>query len=154
MKKDYVILSPHAALRVNSAKDPYPGKRILRSFRSFRMTKESGLGLVETLLAVAILGTCVVAFAGGLSAGSMASNEQRREVVAQELAQNELEYVKGATFAPGAGTYPSVSCPPGYALNVAVGAVSGADANMQKITVTVLQNGQSVLTLADYKVNR
>lgn len=116
--------------------------------------REAGLGLVETLVAVAILGTCVVAFAGGLSAGSMASNEQRLEVVAQELAQNELEFVKSTPFAPGAGTYPTVATPPGYVLNVAASAVSGGDANIQKITVNVLKDGQSVLTVADYKVNR
>jgi type II secretory pathway pseudopilin PulG len=116
--------------------------------------REVGLGLVETLVAMAILGTCAVAFAAGLSAGSMASNEQRREVVAQELAQNELEFVKSTVFVPGAGTYPTVSTPPGYSINVAVSAVPGADANIQKITVTVIEGGQSLLTLADYKVNR
>jgi len=114
---------------------------------------EAGLGLVETLVAVAILGTCVAAFAAGLSAGSLASGEHRVETVAQSMAQNELELIKRAPFEP-AGTYEATAAPEGYDLELAVEAVPGADADMQKITVTVLRDGKAVLALADYKVNR
>jgi type II secretory pathway pseudopilin PulG len=115
--------------------------------------EEAGLGLVETLVAVAILGTCVAAFAAGLSAGSLASGEHRVETVAQSLAQNELEVIKQAPYAP-AGDYQAIVTPAGYALDIAVEAVPGTDANIQKITVTVLREGTAVLSLADYKVNR
>ena len=118
-----------------------------------RDSRQAGLGLVETLVAVAILGTCVAAFAAGLSAGSLASGEHRVETVAQSLAQNELELIKRAPFDP-AGTYEATAAPEGYDLVIAVEAVPGADADIQKITVTVLRDGEAVLTLADYKVNR
>jgi type II secretory pathway pseudopilin PulG len=121
---------------------------------AFRLKREAGLGLVETLVAVAILGTCVAAFAAGFSTGSLAAGEQRTEAVAQELAQNELEYIKNAAFAPGAGTYPAVAAPPGYTIDVAVATVPGADAGIQKVTVTILRDGEAVLDLTDYKVDR
>ena len=49
---------------------------------------------METLVAVAILGTSVVAFVVALSAGSIAVGEQDEIAVAQGLAQTQLEYTK------------------------------------------------------------
>jgi len=141
----YVILSrPHPLT---------PSPSTERGNRKGVRSHQAGLGLVETLVAVAILGTCVAAFAAGLSAGSLASGEYRVETVAQSLAQNELEHVKRAPFEP-AGTYEASAAPAGYDLDIAVEAVPGADANIQKITVIVLRDGDAILTLADYKVNR
>ena len=115
---------------------------------------QSGLGLVETLVAVAILGTSVVAFVVALSTGSIAVGEQDEEVVVQGLARSQLEYTKSYTYNPGATTYPTITAPTGYSLDVAVSSVPGADTNIQKITVTVSRDGQDVLTVSDYKVNR
>jgi Tfp pilus assembly protein PilV len=115
---------------------------------------QRGLGLVEALVAVAILGTSVVAFVVALSTGMIAIGEQDEQVVAQGLAQTQLEYTKSYAYNPGASTYPVVAAPPGYMVNVGVGPVPDAGPDIQKITVTVLRGGQNVLTLQDYKVNR
>jgi hypothetical protein len=157
-RSSYVILKEVKDLGRGRRLFLFHRRQILRPVRSSGATApgtgQSGLGLVETLVAVAILGTCVVAFAGGLSTGSLAVNEQRVEMTAQALAQDQLEFIKNAVFVPGAGSYPAVPSPSGYAVNVAVTAVPGADANIQKITVIVLRDGAAVLTLADYKVDR
>ena len=79
---------------------------------------------------------------------------QDEEVVAQGLAQSQLEYTKDATYDPGAVTYPAVPAPSGYAINVGVSPVPNTDANIQKITVTVLRDGDGILTVQGYKVNR
>jgi type II secretory pathway pseudopilin PulG len=115
---------------------------------------QKGLGLVETLVSVAILGTAVVAFASGLSAGSIAVRGQDEIAVSQGLAQTQLEYTKSHAFNPGAATYPAVATPPGYSMTVGVSAVPGTDANMQKITVTVSLDGAAMVTVTGYKVNR
>ena len=119
-----------------------------------RTQGQRGLGLVETLVAVAVLGTSVVAFVVALSAGSIAVGEQDEEVVAQGLARSQIEYTKGYPYDPGATTYPAIAVPAGYSLSVAVSSVPGTDADIQKITVVVLREGQEVLTAADYKGNR
>jgi len=67
---------------------------------------QRGIGLVETLVAVAVLGTAVVAFAVALSAGSIAVGDHDGEAVAQGLAQSQLEYTKSYAYSPGATTYP------------------------------------------------
>jgi type II secretory pathway pseudopilin PulG len=115
---------------------------------------QKGLGLVETLVAVAILGTSVVAFSAGLSAGSIAVREQDEIAVTQGLAQTQLEYTKSYAYNPGAVTYPAVAAPTGYTIAVGVSAVPGADANMQKITVTIAREGMAIETITGYKVNR
>ncbi len=55
------------------------------------MRSQMGISLVETLAAVAILGTSVVAFVVSLSAGSLTANELNKETVAQSLAQTQME---------------------------------------------------------------
>jgi type II secretory pathway pseudopilin PulG len=112
------------------------------------------LGLVETLVAVAILGTSVVAFVTALSAGSIAVGEHDSEALAQGLAQSQLEYTKSYTYDPGATTYPLVAVPEGYILSVGVSDVPNTDTDIQKITVTVNHDGEEIIQVEDYKVNR
>jgi type II secretory pathway pseudopilin PulG len=112
---------------------------------------QKGLGLVETLVAVAILGTSVIAFATGLSAGSISVREQDEISVTQGLAQTQLEYTKSYPYNQGAVTYPAVAAPPGYSLSIGVSAVPGTDTNIQKITVTVSREGRDVLAVEGYK---
>jgi type II secretory pathway pseudopilin PulG len=131
-------------------------KEILRRLLSVIPTqRQQGFGLAETLVAVAVLGTSVVAFVVALSTGSLTVNEQDTETRAQCLAQSQMEYIKGYPYAPGASTYPAaLAAPADYSVSVNVSSVPGADANVQKITVSVLRGSQNVFTVSDYKVNR
>jgi prepilin-type N-terminal cleavage/methylation domain-containing protein len=115
---------------------------------------QKGFGLVETLVAVAILGTSVAAFISGLSAGSIAVRGQDVTAVSQGLAQTQMEYTKSYAYNPSAVTYPAVTAPTGYSISVSVSAVPSADTNIQKITVTVSRTGETPVTVAGYKVNR
>jgi hypothetical protein len=112
------------------------------------------MGLVETLAAIAILGTAVVAFTTGLGAGSIAVGEHDGIATAQGLAQSQVEYTKSYPYSPGAATYPLLAAPDGYSLDVSVGAAPGGDADIQKITVTVSRGGEEIIQIEDYKVNR
>ena len=129
---------------------------------------QRGLGLVESLIAVAILGIAVVAFVMALSTGTVAVGECNQQVVAQSLARTQLEYTKSYLYDPQATTYPYVytydetynpspiTLPEGYAIDVEVEAIlePATDANIQKITVTISRGGEDILTIEDYKVNR
>jgi type II secretory pathway pseudopilin PulG len=119
-----------------------------------QLNSQKGIGLVETLVAVAILGTAVVAFIVALSAGSLTVNEQNKETVAQGLAQTQMEYTKHEIYNPGAATYPVLAVPDTYSVSVGVLAVPGANTNIQKITVTVLKDGANIFSISDYKVKR
>ncbi len=115
---------------------------------------ERGFGLVETLVAVAILGVAVVALVLGLSTGSITVREGNQELVAQSLAQTQLEYVKNYPYDPAATTYPTVNTPEGYSIGVEAGSIPDADTDIQRIMVTISRDGEAILTVEDYKVNR
>ena len=119
-----------------------------------RMRSQRGLGLVETLIAVAILGVSVVSFVTALSAGSLAAGKQDEEMVAQNLAQSQLEYVKSYTYDPGAVSYPLLAAPDGYAISVNVTAIPSTDTDIQRVSVTIWRENENILTVDDYKVNR
>ena len=119
-----------------------------------RLRDQAGLSLAETLVAVAILGTSVVAFVVALSAGSIAVGEQGEEVVAQGLVQTQLEYTKSYAYDSEATTYPMVDAPESYAISVDVDSVPDTDTDIQKITVTVSRDSENLITVEDYKVNR
>jgi prepilin-type N-terminal cleavage/methylation domain-containing protein len=116
-------------------------------------SSQKGFGLVETLVAVAILGTAIVTFIVALSTGAISVGENDQETVAQRLAQSQIEYTKNLAYS-STGIYATITAPTGYSLTVTSTSVAGTDTNIQKITVTVLHNSNSVLVVSDYKVNR
>ena len=115
---------------------------------------ERGVALVESLIAVAILGTTVVTLIIALATGSIAIRETDQEVVAQSLARTQLEYIKGYAYDPDATTYPTVSAPTGYTISVGVSSIPDTNSNIQKISANISREGGLILTIEDYKVNR
>ncbi|MCX8126000.1 MAG: hypothetical protein N3E40_02490 [Dehalococcoidia bacterium] len=117
---------------------------------------ELGLGLVDTLVSVFVLGVIAVAFTMALSTGTTGTAETERQGIAWTIAMSQLEYVKGLAYVPGSGSYPSISVPPGRTVTAVRSAIAEAYGNpdIQKITVTVTHGGATVLTVEDYKVNR
>ena len=113
---------------------------------------ETGLGLVQSLAAVAILGVAVVAFVAALSTGSIAVREGDQEAMAQSLVRTQLEYIKNYPYAT---TYPKVAEPEGYDISIEVSSLPDTDTDIQKVTVTISRDdGEEILTVEDYKVNR
>jgi type II secretory pathway pseudopilin PulG len=133
-----------------------------------RFQDEAGIGLVESLAAVALLGIAGTAFVLSLSTGAIAVRENDQEVVAQSLARAQLEYIKNYPYNPGATTYPYVdsydetynpspiTLPEGYGIGVVVSPIpeAGGDTDIQKIAVTISREGVDLLTVAGYKVKR
>ena len=120
---------------------------------------QRGVGLVESLVAVAILGITVVAFMMALSSGAVAVREGNQQVVAQSLARTQLEYIKNYPYESGVDTYPTdptMDMPGGYTIFVNVYSIPEADddTDIQKITVTISIGDENILTVEDYKVDR
>jgi type II secretory pathway pseudopilin PulG len=115
---------------------------------------ERGITLVESLIAVAVLGGGILTLVLCMSSGALAVNENDRQSVAQGLVRAQLEHTKSYAYDSGASTYPTVSPPSGYSVSVNVTAVPGADSDIQKITATVTYGGAAIMAAEDYKVNR
>ena len=123
---------------------------------------ETGFGLVDAVIAVAVAGTTVVTFVAALSTGSLAVNELDEQTVVQRLAVSQLEDIKAQNYILTAdydsgdplASYPLVDTPSGYHISMEVSAIPEADTAIQKVTVTVSRNGEGIFTVANYKVNR
>jgi hypothetical protein len=115
---------------------------------------EGGLALVEALVAIAILGGGVLTMVLAMSGGALAVRENDCEVVAQGLARTQLEYIKSCPYDPEAASYPAVAAPPGYGITVTVTSVPGAGDGIQKVAADITLDGDVIMTVADYKVDR
>jgi len=119
---------------------------------------QEGFGLVEVLVAVAILGMTLVALLAALSTGSIGVASKDEQVTAANLARSQLEYTRSQPYAE---LYETVTPLAGYTVSVQADSVPeatsvpGADpSTIQKITVTVTRDGETLLTVEDFKVDR
>ena len=133
---------------------------------------EGGLTLVEVLIALGILAAVAVVFLIGMTTSSKAIMVSQESVAAESLAKSEMEYVKSVAYQDAPWSYEIPSSPPSwspahsmpdgyaqYAIQVSAEQMEvnpenppGEDDGIQKITVTVLRNGEAVFTLVGYKV--
>ena len=124
---------------------------------------ERGMTLIETLVAVAILGAVGVVFLSGLAVSSKAVMVSQERVAAESLAKSQMEYVKSSTYdtssSPDYSLDPNLPIPAGYGIEVDVEFLDPAgdgpgDDGLQEITVTVDREGDTAFTLTAYKVDR
>lgn len=123
--------------------------------RRIAVSDERGVGLVESLIAVAIVGIALTALVATLSTGSIAVQRTDKRVTAENLTRAQLEYTKGQTYRVAPASYDIMTpLPAGYSMSAEASSISGADADIQKITVTVSYNGNTVLVMEDFKTDR
>ena len=119
-----------------------------------RLRSERGVTLVESLVAVAILGSALVVFLGGMSTGLVSTAQSDRLSSAHELARSQLEFTKGDVYSASPHSYATVTTPPGYGVTAVASAISGGDASIELVTVQVTKDSVVVYSLEGYKVNR
>ena len=129
--------------------------RILRIFTS----RESGVTLIEAVVALAILGTIGVTFLSGLATTSKAAFIADEQATAESLAQSQMEWVKNAGYSYNATAYSSAPIPSSkdyinYSVTIAAESLHNPDGGIQKITVTVKRSDEGVIKLEGYKVDR
>lgn len=115
---------------------------------------QDGVGLVETLVAVAILGVTLVTLLAAISTGSIGVATTEERVTAENLARSQLEYTKSQAYLTAPASYATVTPPAGYTVSAEATSIPEGDISVQKITVTVARDGDTLLTVEDYKVDR
>jgi Tfp pilus assembly protein PilV len=129
--------------------------KLRRLPRRAALSGEHGIGLVEALISVAILGLALTALLSAVSTGSMAVSRTDERVTAENLARSQLEYTKSQPYQALPVSYVTVTpSPDDYGVTVAAEPVPGGDDSIEKITVTVTRNGEDLLVVEDYKVER
>jgi len=138
-----------------------PKSRVLRKF----LADQQGATLVEELTTVAIIGIGIVVLVAMITTGVVGVRLVDDKVVAESLARSQLELIKDAAYQPnpGASPYPTVTPVSGYTVSVEIqywNATSSSftttlrNDGMQKTTVTVTSNGETLAQTAAFKVNR
>ena len=148
--------------------------RIFTSAKKFNIFggNEAGVSLIEAVIALALLGLIAASFLGGLATGSKGTVTADEQATAESLVRSEMEYVKSQAYidysANPHDVYSDVAPPTDYSINLTAepfdqatgiaygqtGGIYDQDDGIQKITVTAKRNGNSLLTIADYKVDR
>ncbi len=127
--------------------------------KNILMGRYSGITLAETLVALAILATIALVFLGGIFGTTKAAQITDTQTTAESIAQSQMESVQNATYVMDATDYAPAALPQGveyanYSVDIAAAALHHPDDYIQKITVTVFQNGKQAAKLEGYKVSR
>lgn len=121
------------------------------------MKSEKGISLIETIIAVAILGIISAAFLGALATTSTARATNEERTSAKIMAETIMENIKSDNFTT---TYDiddvwpeeaSVKFP-GYTPSLVI--TNERNNNIQKIAITIRHKNHDVLSLESYKVDR
>jgi len=128
---------------------------------------EAGVSFIETLIALALLGIITGPFLSGLATASKASLIGDERTTAESLARSQIECIKGQSYIdyadPGHEEYELITTTADYSVEVIVEPIdpdtgqslpSGQDDGLQKITVTIMHDSKSVITIESYKVCR
>lgn len=136
----------------------------MRRFYSIRRLSrfihgESGITLLETVIAVAILGTTAAAFLSGVAHSSKGVYTADVQATAESLARSQMEWAKNASYSYNATSYSTTPIPTtedyiNYSANITTESLHEPDDGIQKITVTITCSGETVYTLEGYKVDR
>lgn len=121
--------------------------------------RESGITLIETVVALAILGTIGVIFLSGLTTTSKAAFIFDEQATAESLARSQMEWAQNADYVYDATQYSLTPIPSGkdyinYSATITAESLNNPDDGIQKITVTVKRFNETVIKLQSYKVDR
>jgi Tfp pilus assembly protein PilV len=117
-----------------------------------QMKNERGASLIETLVALVLLGIIGAAFLSAIATTANARSIADEKATARILAETQTENI---TKQPYAFSYDPIPIPDeyaGYSADVIIDPMRNG--NIQKITVTIRHHNRDVTTLESYKVHR
>lgn len=87
-------------------------------FRLIRRATQRGFTLIETIIALAIVGTAVIAVVAAIGQGAKASARGRESVVLLQLARAQIETIQQYPYQTNPANYPLISpVPDGYSVS-------------------------------------
>ncbi|RLC95379.1 MAG: hypothetical protein DRI39_00310 [Chloroflexi bacterium] len=117
--------------------------------RKLRRSQE-GFGLLETIVALGIVGAMGIGFVTALATTSKGTGIYNERSLATSLAVSQLEYVKSVDYRLD-GDYPvGITVPPNYSLVVETAVLHEA---RQEVSVKVFHQGDFVLEMKTLKVD-
>lgn len=136
------------------------------------MKSEKGFLLIETLVALALLGITAVGLLSGLATTFRAGGISQERVIAESLAKSQWEYIKAQDYIPIADYNPAdpgkryqlIDIPDelvvkDYAIELStpqtiISPGTDDEFEVQSITVVIKRDSKQLLTMSDYKVGK
>ncbi len=135
------------------------------------MKSEKGFALIETLVALALMGITAVGLLSGLATTFRAGTISQERVVAESLGKSQWEHIRAQDYIPTADydpddpekRYQLIAIPDelvikGYDVEIGTPAtIIGPDDGefeLQSITVVINCDSKQLLTISDYRVGR
>jgi Tfp pilus assembly protein PilV len=112
---------------------------------SVRSRRQSGLTLVETLMAMLLLGVIVVTVLGAFSSATVAATRHQQVTGLDRLTRSEVEYIKSQSYDVKPTTYSNLTAP-GYSFAATIlyydpasqtWSTANTDNGLQQIRLTV-----------------
>jgi type II secretory pathway pseudopilin PulG len=133
---------------------------ICMRFRFFRVQR--GVSLIETVVALGLLGLIGVALLSGLTTTSKAVMVSQEDVTVESLAKSQIEHIKAQPYIPISVYQPEycydkiTDIPANYDIEIMPPEAPPLDAGVgpfevQSITVVVKRNGKAVFTMLMYR---
>lgn len=119
-----------------------------------RISSQRGSGLIEAMVALAILAVVTSSVLMGLSTSYISEGKSTGQCIAENMVRNQMEYIFAQPYQPPAATYDAITPPQGYAIVTETLEYSAGDPNIEKIRVTVYCGGQSMLVVETLRSNR
>ncbi len=122
--------------------------------------RSRGFSMVETMVAIALLGVIVVAVLGAFSSVSLATRRYGVTTNLDRLTRSEAEFIKSQAYAAKPRRYANVAAP-GYAFAVQIlyynpvnrtFTAANNDVGLQEIVLTVTAAARGTETLRFFKV--
>jgi type II secretory pathway pseudopilin PulG len=115
------------------------------------MKRERGASLIETVVALALLGIIAVTFLSALATTSSSRLKADEHVSARIIAETQMENLRKQDYASTYDPMPISSDFLGYSALINVDNLRNG--NLQKITVTVRHHNRDIYSLESYKAN-
>jgi type II secretory pathway pseudopilin PulG len=113
---------------------------------------ERGTSLLETTIALALLGIIAVALLSAVATTSSARSIADEQVTARVLAESQVEDIRQRDYAFSYELSPPGPEYAGYSTLIDVDNMRNG--NIQKLTITVRHHNKEILNLQSYKANR
>jgi hypothetical protein len=110
--------------------------------------------LLETLVAISVISTTVLAGLSALSTASVASSHVTEETNGAVIAISQIELIRTLPYVATGGSYALVATPPGIQVANTTAAYTGGNASIQNVTITVTVNGVVAQEQTIVKIDR